>query len=437
MYSICHSPGTGKTRMFPGIGSDMTKLYPEYPDRNIPGGQASAVGLASYSSKSSYLAMKRWIDDCATTHGICNRAYKQLGRHLPTRVIDVGVYDNDPIRLCISGGKMDHYIALSHCWGPKNDTNILRTIQATYVEYQKRIPLDKLPKTFKDAVTITRLLGIRYLWIDSLCIIQDSPDDWRHECQLMTSVYQSAFLVISATASYDSTGGCFHDSLREVEWEHKNAAGEPALLYIRQSHDHSVFGEKDARCIVRTGEMYGSEFPTLPSPVFRRAWCHQERLLGSRVIHFGDTELIFECLTSVNCECGALSNKPQDDSFKLFSGDAVVKSNPLHTDPQRIGQIWKEIIESYSVKDITYHADKLPALSGLAKFLHRGMGNYYAGTFKESLLSCLLWSSSSPEKKRRPDTYVAPSVGNIAPRPFCNMVAVALDFLEPQLLTSN
>jgi hypothetical protein len=230
----------------------------------------------------------------------------------------------------------------------------------------------------------------------------------------MTSVYQSAFLVISATASYDSTGGCFHDSLRTVEWEHKNAAGEPALLYIRQSHDHSAFGETDARSIIRTGGMYWSEFPTLPSPVFRRAWCHQERLLGSRIIHFADTELVFECLTSVNCECGALSNKPQEDSFKLFSGNVVTKPIPLHyTTPQQIGQIWKDNVERYSVKDITYHADKLPALAGLAKFLQIGMGPYYAGIFKEILLPYLLWSATSPEKERRPDTYVAPSVCEI------------------------
>jgi hypothetical protein len=149
-------------------------------------------------------------------------------------------------------------------------------------------------------VTITRLLRVRYLWIGSLCIIQDSPDDWRCECQLVTSVYQSSSLVISATASYDSTGGCFHESLRTVEWEHKNAAGQPALLYIHQSHDHPAFGETGACSIVRTGEMYGSEFPTLPSPVFRWAWCHQERLLGSRIIHFADTELVSECLTSIN-----------------------------------------------------------------------------------------------------------------------------------------
>jgi hypothetical protein len=102
-YSGHYLSKIGGIRMFPTIESDMTKLYPEHPDRNIPGSQESVVGLASYASKSSYVAMKRWINKCSKYHKIYNRAYKKLGKHLPTRVIDVGVYDNDPIRLCVSG----------------------------------------------------------------------------------------------------------------------------------------------------------------------------------------------------------------------------------------------------------------------------------------------------------------------------------------------
>jgi hypothetical protein len=119
--------------------------------------------------------------------------------------------------------------------------------------------------------------------------------------------YSCAFLVIPATASYDSTRGCFHEGLRTVEWEYENAAGEPARLCIQQSHDHSAFGGKAACAVVRTGEQYESETPSFAAPIFQRAWCHQEILLGIRVVHYADTELVFECLVATNCECGSLA----------------------------------------------------------------------------------------------------------------------------------
>ena len=413
--------------MFPAIGSNMTKLYPEYPDSNIPGGQAKAVSLATYSSKGSYLSMKQWLEECLHFHPACNAA-RSRDQHLPKRVLDVGRYDSDPGSLydrydpiCIyeSRGEQAPYVALSHCWGARGDKNILKCAKATIQEFKRRIPWERLPKTFQNAVHITRLLGIRYLWIDSLCIIQDSMDDWAEQCEQMSVVYTSAFLTISATASYDSTGGCFHESLRAVEWEYENEFGQPALLYIRQAHDHSAFGEKGARNIVRTGEGYLSEMPSIPAPVFQRAWCHQERLLGASVLHYADTELVYECLTGTNCECGALQNWQLDDTLMprraMTTSSAVRRYLHMPRSSIPLPQIWHDVVETYSAKDLTFHADKLPALAGLAKrFQHLGMKPYHAGIFEagpsnDYLMQSLLWTSSSPEKDRRPSSYVAPS----------------------------
>ena len=414
--------------MFPVIGSNMTKLYPEYPDSNIPGGQAKVVSLAAYSSKGSYQSMKKWLQECMRFHPACNAARESRGQRLPKRVLDVGRYDSDPGSVydrcdpvCIyeSHGEQATYIALSHCWGARGDKNILKCTKATIQEFKRWIAWERLPKTFQNAIHITRLLGIRYLWIDSLCIIQDSANDWAEQCEQMSAVYASALLTISATASYDSSGGCFHESLRAIQWEYENELGEPALLCIRQAHDHSAFGEKGARKIVRTGEDYRSEVPMLPAPVFQRAWCHQERLLGVRILHYADTELVYECLTGTNCECGALENWQLDDAIiPRRAMSASPESTHFLNMPQPsvpLPRIWQDVVESYSAKYLTFDADKLPALAGLAKrFQHYGMQAYHAGIFEagsstEYLIQSLLWTSSSPEKDRRPSSYVAPS----------------------------
>jgi hypothetical protein len=104
-------------------------------------------------------------------------------------------------------------MTLSHCWGPAQ----LITTTANTIEQRKAgIPLEDLPQTFKDAVSLTRNLGIRYLWIDSLCIKQLDEEDWEAEASKMGSVYSHSYLNIAATSSAEGRGGCFKERLVSV-----------------------------------------------------------------------------------------------------------------------------------------------------------------------------------------------------------------------------
>jgi Heterokaryon incompatibility protein (HET) len=121
-------------------------------------------------------------------------------RALPTRVIDVGPSDAsiEP-RLIISKGRDGAYIALSHRWGaPDLSKPQLTTTAANLPAMIEKIPLESMPLNYKDAVITTRKLSFRYLWIDSLCIIQDSMQDWEAESAKMGEVYQNAQLTIAA-----------------------------------------------------------------------------------------------------------------------------------------------------------------------------------------------------------------------------------------------
>ena len=135
--------------------------------------------------------------------------YSEENVQLPTGLIDVDSFRKD-VRLIVSasfenGGR---YLALSHVWGKIKH---FKTESTNLDNHRTRNLFDNLPKTFRDAVLVTRASGLRYLWIDSLCIIQDSPSDWEREVSHMASVYMNAYATISAAASENSDGGLFFD----------------------------------------------------------------------------------------------------------------------------------------------------------------------------------------------------------------------------------
>lgn len=129
-------------------------------------------------------------------------------RKLPTRVIDVSsaALSSGTVRLYEPSGAVAEYIALSHTWGKSPR---LRALRENIPALLAGIPVADLPKTFQDAIILTLNLGIQYLWIDCLCIIQDDPHDWEQQAATMSTVYRDAYLTISASASSDSTSGCF------------------------------------------------------------------------------------------------------------------------------------------------------------------------------------------------------------------------------------
>lgn len=144
------------------------------------------------------------LNQCLNEHDGC----ESEDDFLPSRVLDVEVEPKDNVRLVeCSAETKGRYISLSHSWG------VLKTLRTTRVSYKNHaagISLDSLPRTFLDAVVISRYLGIRYLWIDSLCIIQDDEDDWARESGRMKDVYSNAYLVVAANHANSSEEGCFN-----------------------------------------------------------------------------------------------------------------------------------------------------------------------------------------------------------------------------------
>jgi hypothetical protein len=248
-----------------------------------------------------------------------------------------------------------------------------------------------MPATYQDAVAVTRKLGVSFLWIDSLCIIQDDRDDWDRESAQMADIYSRGFLTIAATRGKSGSAGLFHNyRLKEV-----CGTTERGLSYRILCHDNTQFTHPG----IGWEEEEGTNFPLLT-----RGWVYQERLLSPRVLHFGPFELLWDCCESCHCECSG----DRWNWVKL----GYSKHLKIGTEEQLSAE-WRNVASQYSCKALTEPSDKLPALSGLAKqFLQkRPNSKYLAGTWSSSILDDMIWYSNGDhnEKNARPTVWRSPS----------------------------
>lgn len=296
-----------------------------------------------------------------------------------------------------------------------------------------------LPKTFQDALHVTRRLGLRYIWIDSACILQSGPgsvEDWAKEAGMMNKVYQNSFCNISATGSHTSADGLFHErnpasistTPIEITWDFTEDGSEliDAACHTYQLMNTSIF-----------------ENGVNAMELMSRAWVFQERLLAPRVLHFGQSQLYWECHRQISCETIASGDGkditstgwnlkrefmtlepsihpisrqgcylPSGTQCHLQTG--IHRCQVLPGEYQRCWRTWKVIIERYSSCILSYPNDRLVALSGIAKIvsLFTGMSteDYFAGHWRERLPRSLLWERLVVPKTMTAKTvYIAPT----------------------------
>jgi hypothetical protein len=308
------------------------------------------------SSTESLRTVRRWISECDEGHD----CMKEVVSRLPRRLLDVR---NSRVRLYETiGHDKAKYACLSHCWGSLALDKTLRTTMDTLSFFMHDIPWHFLPQTFQDAVSFVRKLNIYFLWIDCLCIIQDSPLDWQQQSGDMASIYQNAYITLAATASLDASGGCYTSNRL------KQDLVPLAVLRYPNGSEREIY----ARIALTHGGF----------PLLTRGWIYQERLLSPRVLHFAGKELIWECDRKVDCECGS------QDVGKSFKRP---KNDPTFS--------WNKVIEDYTALSLTFPNDILPALSGIAKvFATRLQDQYVAGMWRRTIIRDLLWYHTGESK---------------------------------------
>lgn len=243
------------------------------------------------------------------------------------------------------------------------------------------IPPQQLPKTFADATELTRKLGVDYIWIDSLCIVQDDEDDWRRETALMEHIYGGSYLNIVASSATSVHGGC---------WIESDGVCSAFRTKVRVGDNEFIREIRDDECYDRA--VWGSHLAT-------RAWALQEKLLPPRTLHLGDRGAFWECRLKI-------ANEHLPDGFTQKLGSGLLRRMGRK---EHLQQWWAEVVRLFTSADLTFARDKLPALSGIARRVHSQKGGrYLAGLWQnERIEAQLCWRVDG--SRVRPTTWRAPT----------------------------
>jgi hypothetical protein len=273
------------------------------------------------------------------------------------------------------------YSALSYCWGRDQEHKLKASSQITY---ENGIAISELPRTLQDAILSTWSLGLKFIWIDCLCILQDDEKDLAREIADLPAIFGNAYVTISASRASDSRQGFLHP-------------------ISRPPTDDIVFSLPYACPDGRLGSVILCHYSG--NPVHGRAWTFQEYMLSPRILEYTSSQLIWMCREREWHQ--EAKEKKLIDMYQL--------SLSLHCGPREHSSVvecetWMRMVWAYSTRALKFSADKLPAISGLAELWSRRKrgDSYLAGLWHSHLPLGLLWLNEHPSEQQD-HAYRAPS----------------------------
>ncbi|KAK4158789.1 heterokaryon incompatibility protein-domain-containing protein [Cladorrhinum sp. PSN259] len=327
------------------------------------------------SSISNISLLREWLQHCDEHHRKCMRPSRSRN-FWPKRIIFINDFLSGKLTLVEAESLEEDYLVLSHRWGNPTEDDITRFC-TTPENYQNRLQgfsYDELPKTFQDAVKITRALGKQYLWIDSLCIIQRSSDDWDSQAKTMQDIFANAYCTIAATSAHSWEDGFLTPQPCTPDDQAQNTSTSPGC-------------ECDFNKDVDEG------------PLMQRAWVLQERVLSRRTIHFTTAHVYCECGDGVICE-GLVKLKPPFGK-QYFILDPQFPDRLCLSGYLRTVQFVQFLFQKYSASGITKETDRAVAIDSLITRINEVLRtNSHYGIFSLFLGPLLLWKRTQENGPR-------------------------------------
>jgi hypothetical protein len=361
------------------------------------------------SGRSSYNQLfqraSNWLQQCLSDHAACQNtprhdsSERRLLHRLPKRLIDLMQQESVVIINCadwvsqnlVSADELAEYCTLSYRWGLTTQDHVLT---ATFTMLLG-MPFNSMPQTFKDAFVVARGLGIRFLWIDALCIVQPTEDDnkdWLEEGYRMGLIYENAVCTIAATCAFSVHQGFLSQTSTTTIAVRSWTAGEMATI----DGASSSTGPVEKRPMIPDFFQCVSE-----SPLNERGWVMQERALSKRVIHFTKGGLFWECGTlKAHDKYGVLDK--EKDFGACRHKEAMLSVARARRTRHLCPVEWFHFIKQYSYAKFTKPQDRLVALSSVARAIESILrSEYLAGLWRNDLVRGLQWHCFTPEPKPR------------------------------------
>ncbi|PMD49345.1 HET-domain-containing protein [Hyaloscypha bicolor E] len=311
-----------------------------------------------------------------------------MAPRLPKRLVSISP-NGQFTRLCLTSQIPNRnglrYLALTHCWG-KRPMPLLANLN-NLDSLLQNIPFENLSKTFQDAIIATRRLGFQYIWIDSLCILQDDDDDWINEAAHMGSIYSGCFLNLVAADAPDGAAGCFFER------------DPTAKFQLRDTSNGNTYP-----CLLNKSEYLSH------TSILKRGWCFLETLLAPRSLYFCKSQLLWECRTLQTCEIlpKVLSWTPPVHRSVISWDEDFLEAEHLHI-LRRMAYEWLKIVGLYSRTTITYPKDKLTAISSIARMFSHSKLVRQCVRESVGIEFQLLWYVQPSHKRSRDKNLRAPS----------------------------
>lgn len=381
--------------------------------RAPPGVELNPFEVPHPESDESLAWAQSHIQNCVLGHS-CH-TFKSHDQHLPTRLVHIPQdFEALGVRLIANAPEKlpegSRYAALTHCWGEKKP-ECLTTGENFDLHSTRGIPWANVPRLFKDAMRYSRRLGLEYMWIDSLCIIQQDKRDWDKESPRMFSYYSNAYITLGSTFSRN----CYHRLFgQRREWRlylfdmifkglklPVYACRFPGFGRDYVTEQETMLGDYETDTC--------KDFVGSPYNLFTRSWTYQERLVSPRLLLFTHKQVVFECYA------GRYLQQGPDDTNIMHLKRSYRELLTNHSSDSWYGS-WQQIVSSFSILQLSSPTDKLPAFSAIAQqclshtpLPYAAEDEYLCGLRKSYLHCDLVWTTHFHHNYTPVDCYLAPS----------------------------